>query len=83
MALELGPDKVKIKHLPDDIVLQTPWGDAILIGEVTAIGEDVKDIEVGDNVTFARRDGYLVNEGVEEYWIVDAGNVLEYEVQEE
>ena len=80
MSFELGSTKIKVRHAPADIVLQAPWGDAILYGEVTETGEDTKDTAVGDHVNFARRDGYLINEGEEEEnWIVDESAILENE----
>jgi hypothetical protein len=84
MSLILGINQVRVRHLPEDIVQQAPWGDAILIGEVIEIGADVKDIEIGNNVTFARQDGRLVNEGeTEESWVVSVENILEYDPGEE
>jgi len=80
MALQPSTGKVKVKHNPADILLQTPWGDAILEGQVEAVGEDVEAELIGWNVTFSRRDGYIINESeAEEYWIIKFDDILEFE----
>jgi hypothetical protein len=78
-----APGQCKVERSPEDIVKQLPWGDAILRGQITAVGDVDHNAWIGKTVEFPRNSGNLLNESLEtEYWIVKYGDLLEYQEEE-
>ena len=57
--------------LPDTVSKEKP-----IIGEVTAIGESIKEIKVGDKVIYEKYAGTEVKDNDETYLLLEEKNVL-------
>jgi chaperonin GroES len=72
----IKPQKAEEKTASGIYIPDTAKQDKPQIGEVMAIGKDVKEVKVAQNVVFAKYGPTEISIGVEEYLIVKEEDIL-------